>query len=204
MTSTTTNNNNQKTGSSASIGTKLKGGVQVAKGLGDTVRGTTMGAVDTIEHRDSSLNDEMVRRGRMEIEQGISMIKGHPVGTTSPGTVNTHPHNATANNNGPGGSLQGWGGGINGGNANATTNSTGFPPPKGQEYAQNSTTAPTDLGRGPNAYSGSGSTDTQPPGYPVSGGPPPEDYKGMGHTNPTQLGNRPVGEQNYEQRRELN
>ncbi|KAJ7131792.1 hypothetical protein C8R43DRAFT_1023906 [Mycena crocata] len=201
MTSTTINNN--KTGSSAGIGTKLKGGVQVAKGLGDTVRGTTMGAVDTIEHRDSSLNDEMVRRGRMEIEQGISMIKGHPVDTTSPGTVNTQlPRRITtvpADR-----SKVRWGGGINGANANATTNSTGLPPPKGQEYAQNSTTAPTDLGRGPNAYSGSGSTDTQPPGYPIPGGPPPEDYKGMGHTNPTQLGNRPVGEQNYEQRRDLN
>ncbi|KAJ7078661.1 hypothetical protein C8R44DRAFT_825199 [Mycena epipterygia] len=44
-------------------------------------------------------------------------------------------------NNGPGNSLQGWGSGINGGNANATTNSAGFPPPRGQEYAQNSTTA---------------------------------------------------------------
>ncbi|KAJ7344018.1 hypothetical protein DFH08DRAFT_1081327 [Mycena albidolilacea] len=44
-------------------------------------------------------------------------------------------------NKNPNSSLQGWGSGINGANANATTNATGFPPPKGQEYAQNSTTA---------------------------------------------------------------
>ncbi|KAJ7031440.1 hypothetical protein C8F04DRAFT_1110272 [Mycena alexandri] len=190
--------------SSASVGTKLKGGVQVAKGMADTVRGTTGAAIDSIEKRDSSLNDDMVRRGRVEIEQGISMIKGH--------AVDTGAHNATANNNGPGGSLQGWGSGINGDNANATTNTTGFPPPKGQEYAQNSTTANananmnSDLGRGSNAYSG-GNVDQQPPQYPNPGGPPPQDYKGMGHTNPTQMGNRPagdgmVGEHGYQQRQD--
>ncbi|KAJ7665194.1 hypothetical protein DFH06DRAFT_1323593 [Mycena polygramma] len=47
----------------------------------------------------------------------------------------------TNTDNGPGESLQGWGSGINGANASATTNATGFPAPKGKEYAQNSTTA---------------------------------------------------------------
>ncbi|KAJ7722389.1 hypothetical protein B0H16DRAFT_357423 [Mycena metata] len=200
-----TNTQPKSSSSSASVGTKLKGGVQVAKGMADTVRGTTGAAIDSIEKRDSSLNDDMVRRGRAEIEQGISMIKGHTADTTPVGA-----HNATGNNNGPGGSLQGWGSGINGGNTNATTNTTGFPPPKGQEYAQNSTTANananmnSDLGRGPNAYSG-GNVDQQPPQYPNPGGAPPQDYKGMGYTNPTQMGNRPVGdamvgEQGYQQR----
>ncbi|KAJ7664250.1 hypothetical protein B0H17DRAFT_1092003, partial [Mycena rosella] len=127
-------NSQTKSSTSGGIGMKLKGGVQVAKGLGDS-----------------------------------------------------------------------WGSGINGAHANATTNSAGFPPPKGQEYAQNSTTASnmkTDLGRGPNAYSGN---DQQPPQYPAPGGPPPQDYKGgMSYTNPTELGNRPTnsmaGEQGYEQR----
>ncbi|KAJ7164394.1 hypothetical protein C8R46DRAFT_1099429 [Mycena filopes] len=199
MASTTNTNSQPK--SSASIGTKLKGGVQVAKGAADTLRGTTGAAIDSIEKRDSSLNDDMVRRGRMEIEQGISMIKGHPV-TETP-SVGAHNANATANNSGPGGSLQGWGSGINGGNANATTNSTGFAPPKGQEYAQNSTTnnMASDLGRGPNAYSGN--TSQEPPQYPNPGGPPPQDYKaGMGNTHPTQMGNRPVGEQGYQQRQD--
>ncbi|KAJ7454139.1 hypothetical protein FB451DRAFT_1280293 [Mycena latifolia] len=203
MTSTT--NTPAKSASSGGIGMKLKGGAQVAKGLGDSVRGTTFGAVDTVEGRDSSVNDEIARRGRMEIEQGIAMIKGRPVDTTTIGS-----QNATAHQNGPGGSLQvGWGSGINGGNADATTNSTGFPPPKGQEYAQNSTTAgnmKSDLGRGPNAYSGN--EQQQPPQYPTPGGPPPQDYKpGMSYTNPTQMGNRPTadsmaGEQGYQARQD--
>ncbi|KAJ7914092.1 hypothetical protein B0H13DRAFT_451985 [Mycena leptocephala] len=129
MTSTT--NTQNKTSSSASIGTKLKGGVQVAKGLGDSVRGTTFAAIDSVEQRDSSINDEIARRGRMEIEQGIAMIKGRPFDTTT-----LDAHSTTTNNSGPGGSLQGWGSGINGGNPNATTNTTGFPAPTGQEYAQ--------------------------------------------------------------------
>ncbi|KAJ7289438.1 hypothetical protein C8J57DRAFT_1459439 [Mycena rebaudengoi] len=132
MTSTTPQTS---TKSSAGIGTKLKGGVQVAKGLGDTVRGTTMGAVDAVEHRDSSVNDEIARRGRMEIEDGIAMIKGHPVANRPKPEVGAH--NATATHDGPGGSLHG----INGANSNAATNTTGFAPPKGAEYAQNSTTA---------------------------------------------------------------
>jgi hypothetical protein len=60
-----------------------RGGVQVAKGLGDSVRGTTFAAIDTVEKRDSSVNDEIARRGRMEIEQGIAMIKGRPVDTAA-------------------------------------------------------------------------------------------------------------------------
>ncbi|KAF8209159.1 hypothetical protein K438DRAFT_1930074 [Mycena galopus ATCC 62051] len=186
-----TTNTQNKTSSSASIGTKLKGGVQVAKGLGDSVRGTTFAAIDTVEQRDSSINDEIARRGRMEIEQGIAMIKGRPTNT------------ATTDNS----SLQGWGSGINGANPNATTNPTGFPAPRGQEYAQNSTTAnmKSDLGRSENAYSGNAQ---QPPQYPMSGGPSPQDYKaGLGQTHPTQMGNRPTtdamaGEQNYQQRQD--
>ncbi|KAJ7503771.1 hypothetical protein B0H11DRAFT_1984228 [Mycena galericulata] len=239
-------NSQTKTSSSAGIGQKLKGGVHVAKGLGDSVRGTTFGALDAVEHRDSSVNDEIARKGRMEIEQGIAMIKGQPfdpasgtqntTNSTGPGQtgwgsgINGANNNATANatgfpaprgqeyaqnstanntksdlgrgpnaystnNNGPGESLQGWGSGINGANPEATTNSTGFPPPKGQEYAQNSTTA------------GQGAMNVdRPPQYPTPGGPPPQDYKGgMSHSNPTQLGNRPttgapVGEQDYQQR----
>jgi hypothetical protein len=79
-----------------------RGGVQVAKGLGDSVRGTTFAAIDSVEQRDSSINDEIARRGRMEIEQGIAMIKGRPFDTTT-----LDAHNTTTNNSGPGGSLQG-------------------------------------------------------------------------------------------------
>ncbi|KAJ7875591.1 hypothetical protein B0H14DRAFT_2715737 [Mycena olivaceomarginata] len=191
-----TSNTQNKTASSASIGTKLKGGVQVAKGLGDSVRGTTFAAIDTVEKRDSSVNDEIARRGRMEIEQGIAMIKGRPVDTAA-----IDAHKTTQTNS----SLQGWGSGINGANPNATENQTGFPAPKGPEYAQNSiaNNAKTDLGRGSNAYSANASE--QPPQYPIpgAGGPPPG---GMGQTHPTQMGvNRPdalVGEQGYQQRRD--
>ncbi|KAJ6546229.1 hypothetical protein DFH09DRAFT_1321152 [Mycena vulgaris] len=74
-----------------------------------------MGAIDTVEHRDSSLNDEMAQRGRMGIEQGIAMIKGHPVDTAVVGSPN-----ASAHQNGPGNSLQGWESGINETNTDAT------------------------------------------------------------------------------------
>ncbi|CAK5272722.1 unnamed protein product, partial [Mycena citricolor] len=172
-----TNNNSDAPNTKVSIGTKFKGGAKVAQGLGDTIRGTTMGAIDAVERRDSAANDEMGLAGARV-------------------------------NNGPGESLQGWGSGINGANPEATTNATGFAPPKGAEYAQNSTTnAPSDLGRGPNAYSGNNTN--QPPTYPA-GGPPVHDYKSadggaMGYTSPTQMGNRPqndVGESEYEARRE--
>ncbi|KAJ6532177.1 hypothetical protein DFH09DRAFT_1326301 [Mycena vulgaris] len=51
----------------------------------------------------------MARRGRVEIEQGIAMIKGHPIDTAVVGSPN-----ASAHQNAPGNSLQGWGSGING------------------------------------------------------------------------------------------
>ncbi|CAK5272345.1 unnamed protein product [Mycena citricolor] len=196
-----TNNNSDAPNTKVSIGTKFKGGAKVAQGLGDTIRGTTMGAIDAVERRDSAANDEMVRKGRMEIEEGISMIKGRAYAGQQ-GLAGARV------NNGPGESLQGWGSGINGANPEATTNATGFAPPKGAEYAQNSTTnAPSDLGRGPNAYSGNNTN--QPPTY-LAGGPPVHDYKSadggaMGYTSPTQMGNRPqndVGESEYEARRE--
>ncbi|KAJ6628619.1 hypothetical protein B0H10DRAFT_1990581 [Mycena sp. CBHHK59/15] len=176
MTSTT--QAHKKTSNSVSVETKLKGGVRVAKGLGDNVRGTTMGAIDTVEHRDSSVNDEIARRGRMEIEQGIAMIKGRPVDARDPPEIGHHNVTA-ASNNGPGNSLQGRGSGINGGNSNATTNAVGFPPPKGQEYAQNSSVSgnmKSDLDRGANADS---DKMEQPPQYPSPGGPPPHDGRGQ-------------------------
>ncbi|KAJ7088750.1 hypothetical protein B0H15DRAFT_930833 [Mycena belliarum] len=252
MTSTTPNSQQPKP--SGGIGMKIKGGVQVAKGLGDTVRGSTMGATDSVEHRDSSVNDEIARRGRVEIEEGIAMIKGRaPNPTASAGAPGAQHGTAQLAHTGPGNSLQGqgWGTGINGGNADATTHTTGFPPPKGAEYAQNSTTANanarTDLGHGPNAHTGAGAdsqlpqyptntgtginggnagaithntgfpppsgaeyaqnsttgnahgqgpnahggADSQLPGYPAPGGPPPQDFKGgMANSNPTQMGNR--------------
>ncbi|KAF7326123.1 hypothetical protein MKEN_00463800 [Mycena kentingensis (nom. inval.)] len=147
-----TSNANTHSSGAGGIGTKVKGGIKVAQGVGNTVRGTTFGAIDTVEHRDSHINDEIARRGRMEIEEGIAMIKGRPV---QPGTAA-----ATATTGaGPGNSLQGWGGGINGANPEVATNSTGFPPPRGQEYVQNSTTAAHPAH----------TTEPQPPVYPNGG-----------------------------------
>ncbi|KAJ7059598.1 hypothetical protein C8F01DRAFT_1145072 [Mycena amicta] len=127
--------NNTPTKNSTSLSTKMKGGAKVATGLGNTVRGTTFGAIDSVENRDSSTNDEIARRGRMEIEEGIAMIKGRPAtsASTAMGPSNSLQGNLTRLFS----SLpEGWGSGINGANADATTNATGFPPPRGQEYAQ--------------------------------------------------------------------
>nr|GAT57308.1 predicted protein [Mycena chlorophos] len=155
---------NQNNGNKPSLSTKVKGGTKVAQGLNNNIRGTTMAAIDAVEKRDSSANDALARRGRMEMEQGIAMIKGRPVNA------------GTGAGMGPGDSLQGWGSGINGANTDATVNSTGFPPPRGQEYAQNSTTT--------------SSNSNQPPSYPNPHGAYGDEHKGpsgMGYTNPTQM-----------------
>ncbi|KAF7319203.1 hypothetical protein HMN09_00257000 [Mycena chlorophos] len=160
---------NQNNGNKPSLSTKVKGGTKVAQGLNNNIRGTTMAAIDAVEKRDSSANDALARRGRMEMEQGIAMIKGRPVNA------------GTGAGMGPGDSLQGWGSGINGANPDATVNSTGFPPPRGQEYAQNSTTT--------------SSNPNQPPSYPNPHGAYGDEDKGpsgMGYINPTQMGNRPT------------
>ncbi|KAJ7910878.1 hypothetical protein B0H13DRAFT_2272285 [Mycena leptocephala] len=214
MTSTT--NTQNKTSSSASIGTKLKGGVQVAKGLGDSVRGTTFAAIDSVEQRDSSINDEIARRGRMEIEQGIAMIKGRPFDTTTLDAHSTTTNNSVLVARCKAGDqvstvvtqtpqqiplvfrrLQ----------ARNTHRVVSFPASRGRLITDlDSTNAKTDLGRGPNAYSGNNTE--QPPQYPLPGGPSPQDYKGgMGTTHPTQMGTRPtadtmVGEQGYQQRQD--
>ncbi|KAF7292656.1 hypothetical protein MIND_01163800 [Mycena indigotica] len=197
MSAAPTGSENPHSKNSTSIGSKVKGGAKVAQGLGNTVRGTTFAAIDSVENRDSSTNDGIARRGRREIEEGIAMIKGHSVKPTATG---------------PGNSLQGWGTGINGANSEATTSSYGFPPPRGAAYAQNSTgttanTEPSDLGLGSNAYSGH--PTGQPPSYPTPGAQYAADKVngGLGYTHPTQLGNRPntgdmVGEAAYEQRQD--
>ncbi|KAJ7628976.1 hypothetical protein FB45DRAFT_919682 [Roridomyces roridus] len=224
MTSTNNTNNTSNSG----IGNKVKGGVKVAHGLGDVVIGETRGAIDSVEKRDSSMNNEIANRGRREIEEGIAMIKGKTLGSAAANAQSTgagyggginpdgathatgfaappgreYEQNSTNNANTYAAGNDGWGSGINGANPSAAANPAGFSAPPGQEYAQNSTTsrgAPTDLGRGPTAYSGGGTADVE---YPTSGGPPP-DYgtrTGMGNTHPTQLGARPAGEREFEGR----
>ncbi|KAJ7229828.1 hypothetical protein GGX14DRAFT_691973 [Mycena pura] len=177
------------------VGAKVKGSVKVAHGLGDTVRGATMGAFDKVEHggREADAHEELVRRGRAEIEEGIAMIKGHaqPAAGTGTGTGT-----AAQERDGPAGAMRGWGTGINGANADATTNSAGFPPPAGDAYAKNSRTAAaaatgnnahSDLGRGENAYSGN--TGGAQPGYP----PAPNTHSDLGRGENAYSGNTDTG-----------
>ncbi|KAJ7190583.1 hypothetical protein GGX14DRAFT_47764 [Mycena pura] len=71
--STTTSSSN-RTG----IGSKIKGAVQVAHGLGENVRGTILGGVETALHKDSAANDAIAERGRAEHADGMAKVARAP------------------------------------------------------------------------------------------------------------------------------
>ncbi|KAJ7685924.1 hypothetical protein B0H17DRAFT_16308 [Mycena rosella] len=73
---TTTSNSNT---SQPGIGAKIKGAAQVVHGLGDNVRGSILGGVDTVVHQDSSQNDAIAAKGRAEHAVGAAKMKGGPV-----------------------------------------------------------------------------------------------------------------------------
>jgi len=46
-------------------------------GAGENLRGTLLGAVDTMSHEGMSKNDEIARQGRLEMERGMANMRGH-------------------------------------------------------------------------------------------------------------------------------
>ncbi|KIM75298.1 hypothetical protein PILCRDRAFT_13712 [Piloderma croceum F 1598] len=77
-----TDNTGTTGGSKAGIGSKIRGAAEVVHGVGDNVRGTFLGAIDTATGRQSE-NDEIAARGRMEVSQGMAKIRGAGAGATA-------------------------------------------------------------------------------------------------------------------------
>jgi hypothetical protein len=48
-------------------------------GLGENIRGTFLGGVDTIVHSDSTKNDAIARKGREEQAQGVANLEQRPI-----------------------------------------------------------------------------------------------------------------------------
>ncbi|TFK24354.1 hypothetical protein FA15DRAFT_420021 [Coprinopsis marcescibilis] len=69
-------------------GNKVRGIFEVVHGLGDNIRGTFLGAVDTMMNHNSSKNDEIARQGRLEMQRGLTnMRSGRTTTTAQPGMV---------------------------------------------------------------------------------------------------------------------
>ncbi|KAF9561489.1 hypothetical protein CPC08DRAFT_707318 [Agrocybe pediades] len=79
----------------SSVGNRVKGAFEVLHGAGESIRGTAMGALDTMGHEGLTKNDEIARQGRLEMERGLANLKGSKAvsqtgyGTTGTGTENT-------------------------------------------------------------------------------------------------------------------
>ncbi|KAH9487428.1 hypothetical protein JR316_0001503 [Psilocybe cubensis] len=68
------------------FGNKIRGAVEVVHGAGENLRGTMLGAVDTMVHRGPTTNDDIAQQGRLEMERGLAHLRGpqhHPLGASS-------------------------------------------------------------------------------------------------------------------------
>ncbi|CAA7266446.1 unnamed protein product [Cyclocybe aegerita] len=75
-----------------SFGTRIKGVAEVIHGASENLRGTMLGAVDTVgSHGGYSKNDEIARQGRLELERGLAHVKGKPAIQTAGGTTYDAP-----------------------------------------------------------------------------------------------------------------
>jgi hypothetical protein len=74
----TTNTKETKPG----MGSKMRGAAQAAHGIGETIRGTILGAIDSIGG-DATANKEIAAQGRMEYSQGIAKMRGAGAGATA-------------------------------------------------------------------------------------------------------------------------
>ncbi|KAJ7212080.1 hypothetical protein GGX14DRAFT_621654 [Mycena pura] len=147
------------TGSGVSVGKKLD--VKVAKGLGHIVQGETKGVFEAVEHSGHDASGTGINGVNTDATTNSAGFPP-PVGeayaknSTTAAAANRHSDLGRGDNaySGNIGSTQptytdnntarrGWGLGINGTNADATTNSGGrFPPPMGDAYAHSSTRRP--------------------------------------------------------------
>ncbi|KAJ7153313.1 hypothetical protein C8R46DRAFT_1119979, partial [Mycena filopes] len=75
-------------GSHAGIGSKIKGAAQTINGIGENVRGTILGGVETALHKDSTENDAIAAKGRAQTADGLAHLKGG-TGAVGAGAANT-------------------------------------------------------------------------------------------------------------------
>ncbi|KAF9457361.1 hypothetical protein BDZ94DRAFT_1273369 [Collybia nuda] len=91
------------TAGAGGVGTKLKSAYHVIHGLGENVRGTTLGAVDTATNKGGSENDEIARKGRLEMEQGLAAFRQPKPGVGAPNaSAAGHSGGATGGGGGTG------------------------------------------------------------------------------------------------------
>ncbi|KAF9501197.1 hypothetical protein BDN71DRAFT_1439507 [Pleurotus eryngii] len=101
-----TNPDPKGSSSHGGLGDRVRGGFQAVHGVGDNIRGTALGLVDTATG-DGVANDEIARRGRAETSEGFAKLMGrggsvsdsamsHPY-TVGTGTGVGHVHDPLAN-----------------------------------------------------------------------------------------------------------
>ncbi|KAJ3830327.1 hypothetical protein EV361DRAFT_943754 [Lentinula raphanica] len=87
----------------SNIGEKVKGAFNTVHGIGENIRATTLGAVDTIAHDKEGeyKNDQIAREGRMETQRGMDQMSGrqrtYGDTTTANANTNTVPAGSHAN-----------------------------------------------------------------------------------------------------------
>nr|GAT49027.1 predicted protein [Mycena chlorophos] len=69
-------NNTSNQNSQPSLGTKIRGAAQAIHGMGENVRGTFLGGVDTVLHDDSTANDAVAAHGREKGRVGAERAFG--------------------------------------------------------------------------------------------------------------------------------
>ncbi|KAJ7231401.1 hypothetical protein B0H12DRAFT_1328285 [Mycena haematopus] len=69
------NTTSDSVGDHGGIGSKVKGAAQTLNGLGENVRGTILGGVDTVFRKDSSANDAIAAKGRQQLADGMANIE---------------------------------------------------------------------------------------------------------------------------------
>uniref|UniRef100_A0A0W0GBW5 Uncharacterized protein n=1 Tax=Moniliophthora roreri TaxID=221103 RepID=A0A0W0GBW5_MONRR len=57
---------------------RSRGAVDAVHGAGENIRGTALGAADTVAHDQSAKNDEIAATGRNEWANGLARIRGQP------------------------------------------------------------------------------------------------------------------------------
>ncbi|KAE9409190.1 hypothetical protein BT96DRAFT_1012785 [Gymnopus androsaceus JB14] len=69
----------------SNLGSKVKGAFNTIHGVGENIRGTTLGAVDTMAHdKDGEAKNEAIgQKGRSEIQRGMEGISGRPQAATT-------------------------------------------------------------------------------------------------------------------------
>ncbi|KAJ7618243.1 hypothetical protein DFH06DRAFT_1306630 [Mycena polygramma] len=92
-TNTTHNGTADSVGGHGGIGAKIKGAAQTVNGLGENVRGTILGGVETVLHKDSTANDAIAAKGRAQQADGLRNLKGPAAGAGSvnPGAAGAYP-----------------------------------------------------------------------------------------------------------------